>query len=986
MPQIQTLVKRLRTDDIAVQIEACRQLCDQLAEGENAPFGAIIAAGALPLLIQLVERVDAPALQYVAVRCITNLVTGGTVHTRAVVDDGAIAALVRLLIASRQVDDSDGLTQEAADCIMKAWNDHPIPDFERGRPHNRTVGVHALRHQALWALGNIAGNDDIKVCERVLDAGALPVVLAELERSPLAAGWKSPENQDYRVGDFVRVCGTVEAGTLNAGLSLPSGAKAIVESRDDTPVPTHVGGRFYFVRVPETGQSATVRANNMVHEPEMSKQRFAMWALQKLCRGRDRSIEIHLRAPLEQFEPVVPVIARILREATDVQLIQYATYVLRSLTENVPNAQLQAVLDTGVAPRLLEILVAERLCVDVEVAGVRVQSEHRKACIDQALAIVGNIVTGTEEQAQQLLDLGLLPRLFRILSTSSDERLRRTNRLNPRRIDACWTVSNICCGTEEQRVAVRSAGLFPQLASLLEDNAVGADAAWAFANSWQACSDEMARYLAHEVKPAVVPLLCSQFYATLTAVPFDDATGNPFGLSAITAIHTLLKKGRPAHEEPRGKNLYAELVDFGKINRAMSFSQSEALVAKAAEVMTYKPPDWTSIVRELEFACGSLEKANLSDFPEDVLEFEPNFKFWEAQQNRASELRRAVSNAKAFDDSGACATALKRMHTALSAACEQLSESEARRRRKDERVAAGVDGLMQKRPGTHYCPIGSYVMSDPVTDASGNTFERWEVERKIYQRGPDRGKVPLSGGTRLKNLKLRPNTALRDEIRGWDECEHQRCMAGLSAQEVEAARAEAKAARAALEAARAEKEAARAEAPRAEAREIAIANIEGSAKAVRAEAKAARAEAVVAAARAEAAIEAARAKAAAARTEAARAVAHHAEARAATEAAMEVARAEWEAARTSSSSLLDIKDQDSITLRFAVGDRVLCLCGTWQAGTVVKHFLVQKKFPPGKCAPYQVKLDDGRLIYAPTDTDGVIKRVDSTGPVIEPID
>ena len=77
---------------------------------------------------------------------------------------------------------------------------------------------------------------------------------------------------------------------------------------------------------------------------------------------------------------------------------------------------------------------------------------------------------------------------------------------------------------------------------------------------------------------------------------------------------------------------------------------------------------------------------------------------------------------------------------------------------------------------------------------------------------------------------------------------------------------------------------------------------------------------------------------------------------------------------TSSSSLLDIKDQEWVTLRFAVGDRVLCLCGTWLAGTVVKHFLVQKKFPPGKCAPYQVKLDDGRLIYAPTDTDSVIKK------------
>ena len=75
---------------------------------------------------------------------------------------------------------------------------------------------------------------------------------------------------------------------------------------------------------------------------------------------------------------------------------------------------------------------------------------------------------------------------------------------------------------------------------------------------------------------------------------------------------------------------------------------------------------------------------------------------------------------------------------------------------------------------------------------------------------------------------------------------------------------------------------------------------------------------------------------------------------------------------TSSSSLLDIKDQEWVTLRFAVGDRVLCLCGTWLAGTVVKHFLVQKKFPPGKCAPYQVELDNGRLIFASADSDKII--------------
>ena len=86
--------------------------------------------------------------------------------------------------------------------------------------------------------------------------------------------------------------------------------------------------------------------------------------------------------------------------------------------------------------------------------------------------------------------------------------------------------------------------------------------------------------------------------------------------------------------------------------------------------------------------------------------------------------------------------------------------------------------------------------------------------------------------------------------------------------------------------------------------------------------------------------------------------------------------------------LLDVADQESIVLRFKIGDRVVCQCGTWQPGTIVKMFYVQRNFPPGKCAPYQVELDattlgapgtaaainrPGRLIFVPTDTDGDIK-------------
>ena len=66
--------------------------------------------------------------------------------------------------------------------------------------------------------------------------------------------------------------------------------------------------------------------------------------------------------------------------------------------------------------------------------------------------------------------------------------------------------------------------------------------------------------------------------------------------------------------------------------------------------------------------------------------------------------------------------------------------------------------------------------------------------------------------------------------------------------------------------------------------------------------------------------------------------------------------------------------QDTIQLRFKVGDSIMANCGEWQAGTIVKLFYTQKTFKEGMCAPYQIRLDyRDRLIFAPSDTDTVVK-------------
>ena len=66
---------------------------------------------------------------------------------------------------------------------------------------------------------------------------------------------------------------------------------------------------------------------------------------------------------------------------------------------------------------------------------------------------------------------------------------------------------------------------------------------------------------------------------------------------------------------------------------------------------------------------------------------------------------------------------------------------------------------------------------------------------------------------------------------------------------------------------------------------------------------------------------------------------------------------------------IKIADIGKTTLRFPIGTRVECNCGSWKAGTIVKHFYTQKSFPEGMCVPYQVQLDDKKLIFAPADDD-----------------
>jgi hypothetical protein len=70
-----------------------------------------------------------------------------------------------------------------------------------------------------------------------------------------------------------------------------------------------------------------------------------------------------------------------------------------------------------------------------------------------------------------------------------------------------------------------------------------------------------------------------------------------------------------------------------------------------------------------------------------------------------------------------------------------------------------------------------------------------------------------------------------------------------------------------------------------------------------------------------------------------------------------------------------------MALRFRVGSLVICKVQTVQGerlmrGTVAKLNYREGWWPIGRIAAYQVELDNGDMIFAPTDTDSIIREDD----------
>lgn len=250
---------------------------------------------------------------------------------------------------------------------------------------------------------------------------------------------------------------------------------------------------------------------------KLSMLRNATWTLSNFCRGKPP-------APFEQVKPALPVLRHLIH-LNDEEVLTDACWALSYLSDG-PNDKIQAVIESGVCPRLMQLLLHPSPTVLIP-----------------ALRTVGNIVTGDDSQTQYVLDNNVLPCLHQLLTQNHKKSIKK---------EACWTISNITAGNKAQIQAVVEAGLVQPLVQLLQNAEfdIKKEAAWAISNATSGGAPEQIRFLVSQgcIKPLCDLLICPD--PRIVTV-------------CLEGLENLLKVGETDKEMGMngGVNIYAQMID-----------------------------------------------------------------------------------------------------------------------------------------------------------------------------------------------------------------------------------------------------------------------------------------------------------------------------------------------------------------------------------------------------------------------------------------